>query len=70
MPAYELTDEFVAKIKKIAERASPFDAPGFSVYDLDCDLEDVFYNGVYAEEIRSARNLLDEIGVEYTTPGD
>lgn len=51
--AYILPDDYVKKIKEIAEQQAWSDDPDFLVDD-------------YAGEIQFARSVLDAIGVEYT----
>ena len=65
--AYTLPDDYVAKIKKVAERRCWSDDPNFLIDDYAAGNEDdAYYGGEQAGEVQFARTLLDAIGVEYT----
>lgn len=69
--AYVLPDEYVEKIKKIAEERCWADDPDFLVDDYAGGNEDdAYYGGERAGEIQFARTVLDAIGVEYTVEND
>lgn len=65
--AYILPDDYVKKIKEIAEQQAWSDDPEFLVDDYAGGNEDdAYYGGERAGEIQFARSVLDAIGVEYT----
>ena len=65
--SYILPDDYVEKIKKIAEERCWSDDPDFLVDDYAAGYEDdAYYGGERAGEVQFARTLLDAIGVEYT----
>lgn len=64
--AYILPDDYVKKIKEIAEQQAWSDDPEFLVDDYAGGNEDdAYYGGERAGEIQFARSVLDAIGVEY-----
>ena len=69
--AYILPDDYVKKIKEIAEQQVWSDDPEFLVDDYAGGNEDdAYYGGERAGEIQFARSVLDAIGVEYTVESE
>lgn len=61
-----LTPELMAKLKKLAEAGCWTDNEDFAIEDYACgNVDDAFYGGEHTGEVNLARDILDEIGVEY-----
>lgn len=65
--SYTFPDDFVEKIKKIAEERCWADDPEFMADDYaGGNIDDAYAGGERAGEVQFARTVLDALGVEYT----
>lgn len=66
--AYELSDELVSKLKRLAETLVDNDHPDFSPFDYQDGPDDAWDGGNTNGEVELAREILEAIGVEFTVP--
>lgn len=66
-----MSPKVLRKLKKFAERSHWYDDEDMCVYDYSgSNVDDAFESGTYLGEIRLAREILDELNIEYEIEED